>query len=98
MAAVLGLYHSRDPQWRNLTRAAKRSFKPFGQPEKIRWLWRKLGEAGGIQDTSDKALAAFVSRTTGMGVADVRFLPTAQASTVIEALKSWLGRVQRAQA
>lgn len=71
-------------------------FKSFGQPEKIRWLWRKLAEAGAVHDASNHALLAFVGRTTGTGVADVRFLPPAQASTVIEALKSWLGRAQRA--
>lgn len=75
----------------------KRAFKPFGQPEKIRWLWRKLAEAGAVHDASDQALLVFVGRTTGLGLADVRFLPPAQASTVIEALKSWLGRAQRAQ-
>ena len=75
----------------------KRTFKPFGQPEKIRWLWRKLAETGAVHDASNHALLAFVGRTTGTGVADVRFLPPAQASTVIEALKSWLGRAQRAQ-
>ena len=72
--------------------SAKQTFKPFGQPEKIKWLWRKLGEAGALHDGGNAALLAFVARTTGMGVADVKFLPVAQASVVIEALKSWLNR------
>lgn len=73
----------------------KRVFKPFGQPEKIKWLWRKLGEAGALHDSGNAALLAFVARTTGMGVADVKFLPVAQASVVIEALKSWLNRATK---
>lgn len=72
----------------------KRAFKPFGQPEKIKWLWRKLGDTGALHDTSNAALLAFVARTTSMSVADLRFLPVDQASTVIEALKSWLNRAQ----
>ncbi|MBF9265226.1 regulatory protein GemA [Paracidovorax cattleyae] len=76
----------------------KSTFKPFDQAAKIRWLWRKLAEAGGVRDAGDAALLAFVGRTAGMGVADLKFLPVAQASTVIEALKAWLDRAKRAQA
>lgn len=71
------------------------SFKLFGQPEKIKWLWKKLEEAGGLRDGSHAALLAFVSRTLGAEVSDVKFLPTDQASTVIEALKSMLDRAKR---
>ena len=71
------------------------NFKPFGQPEKIKWLWKKLDEAGGLRDGSPTALLAFVARTIGTTVSDVKFLPTAQASTVIEALKSMLDRAKR---
>ena len=70
------------------------SFKPFGQPERIKWLWKKLDEAGGLRDSSPAALLAFVDRTIGTAVSDVKFLPTAQASTVIEALKSMLDRAK----
>ncbi|ABM33489.1 regulatory protein GemA [Paracidovorax citrulli] len=75
----------------------KSAFKAFDQAAKIRWLWRKLAETGGVRDASDAALLAFVGRTAGMGVADLKFLPVAQASTVIEALKAWLDRAKRAQ-
>lgn len=71
------------------------NFKPFGQPEKIKWLWKKLDEVGGLRDGSPDALLAFVDRTTGTGVSNVKFLPAAQASTVIEALKSMLDRAKR---
>ena len=38
-----------------------------------------------------------MGRTTGTGVDDVSFLPTASASKVIEALKSMLDRAKRAK-
>ena len=75
----------------------KAAFKPFDQAAKIEWLWRKVGEAGGLRDASPAALLAFVSRTTGTGVSDVKFLPTLDASKVIEALKAMLDRAKRAQ-
>lgn len=72
------------------------SFKPFGQPEKIEWLWKQLDKAGGLHDASQAALLNFVGRTTGTGVSHVKFLGTAHASKVIEALKSMLDRAKRA--
>lgn len=66
--------------------------KPFTQAAKIAWLWRKLFEAGGTPDGSQAALLAFVGRVAGMGVSDLKFLPTADASNVIEALKARLNR------
>lgn len=72
-------------------------FKPFDQAAKIKWLWRKLGEAGGLRESSPQALLAFVGRTAGMSVSDIKFLPTREASTVIEALKSMLDRAKHAQ-
>ncbi len=73
------------------------TFKPFDQAAKIKWLWKKIGEAGGLRDASPAALLAFVGRTTGTGVSDVQFLPTLDASKVIEALKAMLDRAKRAQ-
>lgn len=72
-------------------------FKAFGQPEKIKWLWKQIGLAGGLRDDSPAALLVFVGRTAGAGVSDVKFLSTAQASQVIEALKAMLDRAKRAQ-
>ena len=69
-------------------------FKPFGQPEKIKWLWKQIGLAGGLRDPSPAALLAFVARTTSRPISDVKFLPTVDASTVIEALKSMLDRAK----
>ncbi len=72
-------------------------FKPFDQAARIKWLWKKIGAAGGLRDASETALLAFVGRTTGQGVADIKFLPTHDASNVIEALKSMLTRAERAK-
>jgi phage gp16-like protein len=58
-----------------------------------RMLWKELGQAGALTDPSDKALNAFIEHQ--VGVADLRFLGTADASKVIEALKAWLRRVAR---
>ncbi len=74
-----------------------RAYKPFDQIDKIKWLWRKVYEAGGLRNGSDQALMAFVHRTAGMPVSDLRFLPTLQASTVIEALKAMLDRANAKQ-
>lgn len=73
------------------------TFKPFDQAAKIKWLWKKIGAAGGLRDASEAALLAFVGRHTGKGVSDVKFLPTADASKVIEALKAMLTRAERAK-
>lgn len=72
-------------------------FKPFDQADKIRWLWKKIGEAGGLRDDSQEALLSFVGNTTGVGVSDLKFLPVKDASKVIEALKAWLDRAKKAQ-
>lgn len=74
------------------------TFKLYDQPEKIKWLWKQISLAGGLRDDSQAALLAFVGRTAGVGVSDVKFLSTAQASQVIEALKAMLDRAKRATA
>jgi phage gp16-like protein len=56
----------------------------------VKTLWKQLGAAGALTDKSDAALNAFI-KTQG-GPDDLRFLGTAQAGLVIEALKGWLAR------
>lgn len=73
------------------------ALKPFGQPEVIAWLWRKLGDAGALQDTSQAALLAFIGRTASVGVSHLKFLPNTDASKVIEALKAMLNRTGKKQ-
>ena len=74
------------------------TFKPFDQAAKIKWLWKKIGEHGGLRDSSPAALLTFIGHTTGSGYSDVKFVPTLEASKVIEALKAMLDRAKRAQA
>ena len=73
------------------------TFKPFDQAAKIKWLWKKIGEHGGLRDPSPAAMLAFIGRTTGSGYSDVKFVPTMEASKVIEALKAMLDRAKRVQ-
>lgn len=75
----------------------KAKFKPFDQAARIKWLWKKIGAAGGLRDASETALLVFIGRTTGKGVSQVEFLPTHDASNVIEALKAMLTRAERVQ-
>lgn len=72
-----------------------RNFKPFGPTEKIRSLWRKPDAAVACATGRLAALLAFVCQTIGTGVSDVKLLPTAQADTFVEALKSMLDRAKR---
>lgn len=71
------------------------SFKPFGQAEKIKWLWKKLDESGGLRDGSLASLLKFIARTTGTSYSDIKFVPTADGSKIIEVLKSMLDRAKR---
>lgn len=56
----------------------------------VRKLWTELAAAGAVTDKGDAALNAFLHNQ--VGIADLRFLSTANASKVIEGLKSWLKR------
>ena len=62
-----------------------------GQSKLIRHLWLDLHALGAVRDSSERALAAFARRHTG--VAALQWLSTAQASAVIEQLKQWRKRV-----
>lgn len=73
------------------------TFKPFDQTALIRWLWNEIGKRGGLRDPSPAALLTFIGHTTGSGYSDVKFVPTMEASKVIEALKAMLDRAKRAQ-
>lgn len=73
------------------------TFKPFDQAAKIRWLWAKIGEHGGLRNPTDAGLLAFIETATKLSVSDLRFLPVAEASKAIEALKAMLDRTKRKQ-
>jgi len=57
---------------------------------KIKALWWSLYWLGAIDDPGDRAISAFVERQTGTSA--LKFLDHRKAASVIEALKSWLGR------
>lgn len=97
--AAGGVESSADLDWRGRQAVLER-FKELGWPsrpkaddpqsKKIRALWLELHAVGKVRDASEKALASYVRRMTG--VAALQWLNTRQASTVIEALKQWLER------
>lgn len=59
---------------------------------KIRSLWLQLRDAGVLRNASEKALASYVKRITG--VEDLAWLSDSQANQVIEALKAWADRME----
>lgn len=61
-----------------------------GQAEKIKALWAALAQAGVVRDGSAAALSAWLKRQTRMSAPE--WLSTAEASRVIESLKSWAAR------
>ena len=70
--------------------------------DKISVIWRIMGQQGFILDSGDRALDAFVKRTTrvrngGVGVARLDWLRGDQASAVLESLKKWHMRVMLEQ-
>lgn len=60
------------------------------QAEKIRKLWKRLGDAGVLRDPSERALNEWVESVAG--VSSPNFLNSRQANRVIEALKAWCKR------
>jgi phage gp16-like protein len=65
------------------------------QSKLIRHLWLRLHGIGVVRDPSEEALAHYVEGQTK--VADLHWLDNRQASTIIEALKSWIARVEDAK-
>ena len=64
------------------------------QSKLIRHLWLKLRDmVGGVRNGSEQALAAYVKRQTGLE--RLEWLNTHQAAQVIEALKNWIGRLEK---
>ncbi|GDO99208.1 gp16 family protein [Escherichia coli] len=62
------------------------------QSRKIRALWLEMAAAGIVRDRSEKALARWILRETG--VSALQWLSNEQASRVIEKLKKWQRRAQ----
>lgn len=62
------------------------------QSKKIRSLWLELHALGEVNDPSEYALSRYVKRITK--VDNLNWINSVQASTVIETLKKWLGRIK----
>lgn len=73
-------------------------YKRGSQAALIRHLWTRLSEAGEVQDSSDKALRAYVKAQSApyhrdrVGWDDPRLMPSFAAGRVIEHLKQWCER------
>jgi len=77
--------------------AAGKSKRPLAQrlqDKKIRALWLSLHKMGAVRDSSEAALAAYIKRITGVDA--LQWLDIGQASRVIETLKQWQDRIDRA--
>jgi len=90
------LEHLKGRGWKNKAPKPQqtRALATDDQSRKIRALWLELKELGGIENSSEAALAAFVKRLTNVNA--LQWLSTAQASMVIESLKKWVSRVDKA--
>jgi len=64
------------------------------QSKKIRALWLEMHNQGIVRDPSESSLANYVKRLTG--VEALQWLDTRQAGGVIEALKKWQARANKA--
>ena len=87
--AVLG--HMKRCGFKVIRAGKSRAMDTGGQLSKIRALWLDLHAFGSVRDPSEKALAAFVHRMTG--VEALQWLTGQQASKVIEELKRWRQRL-----
>ena len=65
------------------------------QCKMIRGLWIELHELGAVRNSSEKALAAFVKRMTGVEL--LSWLDNDQSSQVIEHLKKWRQRISEVE-
>lgn len=61
------------------------------QSKKIRALWLELHDLGAVKNPSERALAKYVERQTG--ILALQWLSTEQSSKVIESLKKWKLRI-----
>lgn len=85
------LKHLKSCGFRIKHKAGSRPLAEDAQSRKIRSLWLEIHQAGGVRDPSEKALARYIQRITGVNA--LQWLSTAQASMVIETLKKWLARL-----
>lgn len=101
LEAVTGKRSAKDLNWREqqlvLGHMEGLVARTFGKPDpltpmqrKVIALWKGLGNKQLVQDTSPRALNAWVK--TQLGVDALRFCDTAQCSRLVEQLKQWSKR------
>lgn len=75
---------------------AKQKAKLSNDPQHkmIRGLWLELHDLGVVIDPSEQAISRFIKNQTHSKIERIEWLSTAQASQMIERLKSWLKRAQ----
>ncbi len=89
------LEHLKSRGWKPKPPTKAKQKKPLStepQHKMIRALWLNLYNDGVVIDPSEKAIARFIKNQTK--VDRIEWLTGAQASTLIERLKSWLQRTQ----
>jgi phage gp16-like protein len=72
-------------------KAMARKLADDRQSRMIRGIWIELHQLGVVRNASERALAAYIKRQTG--VERLEWLTMAQASNVIESLKAWRDRL-----
>lgn len=82
--------HLKKIGFKPIKRTGDRALADDAQSRKMRALWLHLHELGVVRDSSERALASYVQRTTR--VAALQWLNAKQAETVIESLKKWAMR------
>lgn len=87
-AVASGVWEKRKPA----KPAKARKLADDDQSRMIRGLWIELHRLGAVKDPSEKALASYCKRMTG--VQALQWLDVKQAQLVIEALKKWTKRVE----
>lgn len=91
------LAHMKGRGWKNKSAKKAKSSRPladFPKAKKIRALWLSLRDAGALEDASEAALGSYVRRITDVDA--LEWISDAQADKVIETLKQWLSRLERA--
>lgn len=91
LGRVLDALHQRGAPRAPAKGAGRAAIPRDPQASKIRALWIELGRAGAIEDSSERALDAWVLRQCG--VASLRWADGGQKVRLVEALKAWARRV-----
>jgi len=93
LGRVMDALHAAGAPRRPGAGAAAKSLADSPQARMARGLWIELADAGAVRDRSEKALASFCRRVTG--VDRLEWLRAEQANKLVEALKDWRKRADQ---